>query len=472
MLTALLLLGAGLVGAQVTSTLRYQEGYLDPNKPADPSLTNYYAKGQTYRPRLDQSNMAFDSNETGPTASSPMLTVISPTPFVGPTPVIRPSSVISPTPSVAPSPQMPAQDPGIARPTQGSFSASLAHGYQQNPQNPGFIGPIVPQPVFAVPENIPLIVDVEWLNDALLTRKPIKVLDATASPRHPPVDYKVFRDQYYGNWDRLFSENANADFQRAHIPNSVHFNLDIATYPAWNDPSALYPPDLFQEYVRRLGINQEDHLVIYSRGSLGGALESARVWNLFRIYGHQRLSILDGGLGRWMASNFSISDMDLHIELGNWTAAFDPGLVIGFDELSNVEGNGYCLLNKLYWYNFLDARPKPEFIGLDQPRSTPTTVAQNPPFVGLAATPGIHLPGAKSLPAEDLVRPDGKIYPPADLMQRLRQAGYVAGRESVAAGNTPEEASMVVLALAMTYDSRVRLYNAGILELKLRSLII
>ena len=38
----------------------------------------------------------------------------------------------------------------------------------------------------------------------------------------------------------------------------------------------------------------------------------------------------------------------------------------------------------------------------------------------------------------------------------LKQAGYMPGRESVAAGDDPAEASMVVLALAITQDVKVR----------------
>jgi len=38
-----------------------------------------------------------------------------------------------------------------------------------------------------------------------------------------------------------------------------------------------------QEYVRRLGINAGDEIVIYSRGPFGGVLHAARVWELFRV---------------------------------------------------------------------------------------------------------------------------------------------------------------------------------------------
>lgn len=89
-----------------------------------------------------------------------------------------------------------------------------------------------------------------------------------------------------------------------------------------------------------------------------------------------------------------------------------------------------------------------------------------PPPINVPRRP--HIPGAKSLPAEDLVRPDGFTLPVAEIKTRLQQAGYQPGRESIAAGNTPEESSMVVLALALAQDPKVRLYNAGIPEMRLR----
>lgn len=67
----------------------------------------------------------------------------------------------------------------------------------------------------------------------LQNRRPIRLLDATPSPQRFDMDYRQFRDEYYGRWDRLFGERANVDFQRAHIPTAIHFNFDIATYPAW-----------------------------------------------------------------------------------------------------------------------------------------------------------------------------------------------------------------------------------------------
>ena len=75
----------------------------------------------------------------------------------------------------------------------------------------------------------------------------------------------------------------NRQYERSHIPDSIPFNLNIATYPSWNERQALYPPERFEEYAQRLGINKRDQLVIYARGPMGGMLHAARAWFLFRV---------------------------------------------------------------------------------------------------------------------------------------------------------------------------------------------
>lgn len=45
----------------------------------------------------------------------------------------------------------------------------------------------------------------------------------------------------------------------------------------------MYPADKFEQYVRRLGIDRGDQLVVYARGPMGGMLHAARAWFLFRV---------------------------------------------------------------------------------------------------------------------------------------------------------------------------------------------
>ena len=73
------------------------------------------------------------------------------------------------------------------------------------------------------------------------------------------------------------------------------------------EPNKYYPrniPDktVFQEYVSSLGISNKHHLIIYDRSPYG-FFASSRVWWIFRLFGHENVSILSGGLNAWKAKN-------------------------------------------------------------------------------------------------------------------------------------------------------------------------
>lgn len=68
-----------------------------------------------------------------------------------------------------------------------------------------------------------------------------------------------------------------------HIPDAVHIDLDIATYPSKYQPYANYPPKIFQKYARLLGINKGQHLILYGRDELGGMMFPGRIAWLFKV---------------------------------------------------------------------------------------------------------------------------------------------------------------------------------------------
>ncbi|KAH7695056.1 Rhodanese-like domain containing protein, partial [Aphelenchoides avenae] len=247
----------------------------------------------------------------------------------------------------------------------------------------------------------------------------------------------------------------NVDYQKAHIPSAVHFNLDVGTFPSWNERESLYPPELFEQYVQRLGINANEHIVVYSRGPLGGMLYAARVWSLFRIYGHNRVSILNGGFEAWQAVNLPVDDAAVEITPGTWTARFDPTLLITYEEMTTPASDGYCVLSRLYWYNFLDVRTRNEFFGYAGNR--------------VDGARGNHIPGMKSFPASELVQPDGRFVPIPEIKKRLQHIAYAPEKQSIVAGTSPEEASMVLVALALMGDLKARLFNGGIEEIRIRA---
>lgn len=60
-------------------------------------------------------------------------------------------------------------------------------------------------------------------------------------------------------------------------------DLAVGTYPRLYQAYTMYPPELFQKYMRRLGINTSDVLILYGRGDLHGMLYSCFTAYLLKV---------------------------------------------------------------------------------------------------------------------------------------------------------------------------------------------
>ena len=60
----------------------------------------------------------------------------------------------------------------------------------------------------------------------------------------------------------------------------------------------------FSAYVSSLGISNHHKVVVYDDNELCGAYSSPRVWWMFRAFGHNKVSLLDGGFGKWLSDGY------------------------------------------------------------------------------------------------------------------------------------------------------------------------
>ncbi|WEJ62096.1 sulfurtransferase [Thiomicrorhabdus lithotrophica] len=85
-------------------------------------------------------------------------------------------------------------------------------------------------------------------------------------------------------------------YLKGHIPSSINipftnFNRSINKVKGF-----LIAPLSFQDLMEKNGIKPTDHLVLYSDKTV---LDATRVYWSFDFYGHQKLSVLKGGLAAW-----------------------------------------------------------------------------------------------------------------------------------------------------------------------------
>jgi thiosulfate/3-mercaptopyruvate sulfurtransferase len=90
--------------------------------------------------------------------------------------------------------------------------------------------------------------------------------------------------------------DAHAEFRAGHIPGSRFIDLNAVSDPDSPYVNMLPTADVFSQVVGGLGIGTETQVILYDAGYV-----SARLWWMFRNFGHDRVKILNGGWRRWQA---------------------------------------------------------------------------------------------------------------------------------------------------------------------------
>ena len=144
------------------------------------------------------------------------------------------------------------------------------------------------------------VVSAQWLADNLRAPK-LRVVDATV---HLPDT----------------GRDARAEYLAEHIRGASFFDLSKIADPNNPLPRKFPPVEVFAREVGALGIDNDTHVVAYDTPGLYSA---ARVWWLFRQYGYDRVSILDGGLKTWKAEGRPVEAGDVQsvpavFKAGRW----------------------------------------------------------------------------------------------------------------------------------------------------------
>lgn len=243
----------------------------------------------------------------------------------------------------------------------------------------------------------PPLVDTAWLAEQLGSPR-VKVLDAT-----------FFLP---GQGD------APAQFLREHIPGAIFFDVEAVADPTTDLPHMIPDAQAFAEAVGRMGVGNDDHVVAYG-------LAGPRVWWHFRTMGHDRVSVLDGGLAKWKTEGRPMESGRPHPAPAVFRARPRPELVRDFDQVrAELAAGG----------RVVDARSGERFRG-EAPE----------PRAGLRSG---HMPGATSLPSSSLFAADGTFKSSADLRALLEGAGAGPDMAATATCGSGVTAAMIALARA------------------------
>jgi thiosulfate/3-mercaptopyruvate sulfurtransferase len=269
-------------------------------------------------------------------------------------------------------------------------------------------------PSYVHPEAL---VSTEWLA-AHLSGPKVRIVDATY---HLPTAKRDPRAEY------------NAE----HIPGATFFDIDGISDPSNSLPHMIPKPADFAAAVLALGIDNDHHVVGYDSY---GLMSAARAWWMFRLYGHDRVSVLDGGLAKWKREGRPVEGKPVAPAKTNFTARFRPELVrLKEDVKANIASKAAQVL---------DARSAGRFQGKDpEPR---------------AGLRGGHIPGSCNLPYNLLVDPDAKtVLPAAELRARFQAAGIDPARPVITSCGSGVTACVLALGLHLIGAGSVAVYDGS-----------
>ena len=261
------------------------------------------------------------------------------------------------------------------------------------------------------------VVSAEWLA-AHLDDPSIRIVDATV---HLPDT----------------GRNAKAEYLQEHIPGGGFFDLDLIADPANPLPRKFPPEDVFAREVGKLGIGNETHVVAYDTPGLYSA---ARVWWLFRHYGYDNVSVLDGGLKHWKALGRPLQTGEVECSPASFRLSAGRDLLALWPQVLEASGDSKVQI--------LDARTPGRFAGTEQDRYPGTRAG--------------HIPNSLNLYWADLLDTESRtLLPVAQLRERFSNAGMAWDKPVTATCGSGLTACILALGLHLCGKDDWKVYDGS-----------
>lgn len=241
-----------------------------------------------------------------------------------------------------------------------------------------------------------------------------------------------------GSWHMpQLERDSHAEFSERHIPGAVFFDIDEIADTDSDLPHMLPSPEKFASRVRKLGLGDGARIVVYDATGLGSA---ARVWWMFRVFGHADVAVLDGGLRKWVADGHAVEDGEAPARERHFTARTNSFLVRDLVQVRRAADGGR--------EQILDARARGRFDG-----------SEPEPRAGLR---GGHMPGALNQPFLELYDKDSRTMKSAgELIALYREAGLDLAKPVITSCGSGVTACNLALGLYLLGKEDVAIYDGS-----------
>lgn len=264
------------------------------------------------------------------------------------------------------------------------------------------------------------------------TNSPLVTTEWLADHIHAP-DVRVADASWYLP---QAGRDARAEYESAHIPGAIFFDIDDLSDETNPSPHMLAPAPKFASRMRKLGLGDGNLIVVYDGA---GIYSAARAWWMLRAMGHEDVVVLDGGFPKWKREHRPVEDMIPAPYPRHFTPRLNNAIVRAYDQvLANVTERSEQIT---------DMRGRARFAGREEePRP--------------GVRPG-HIPGSFNIPYTEFIAEDGTMKPVDALTALFRDAGLDITRPITTTCGSGITAAIGLLALNAIGAKSVALYDGS-----------
>ena len=230
--------------------------------------------------------------------------------------------------------------------------------------------------------------------------------------------------------------NSASEYAERHISGARFFDIDGISDQNSDLPHMLPSADEFASKVGALGVGDDSHVVIYDTIGTTGA---ARVWWTFRAMGHAEVSVMDGGLPKWMEEGRQVVSELPSIKPKQKSAKLNSSLVRNLREmLDNIDSGQEVVVDARSAGRFNATEPEPR-----------------------AGMRGGHIPGSRNVPFPDVLNKDRTFKSGREVLAAFELAGVDLTQPMVTTCGSGVTASTLALALFNAGKEDVAVYDGS-----------
>jgi len=250
------------------------------------------------------------------------------------------------------------------------------------------------------------------------------IISATTAYANPPLVDAVWVKTNIGAPNKVFIDlRSKAAYLQAHVPGAIQssYNGDKWRTKKGQVKGMLPSKEHLEKLIGRLGIDNNSHVILMHGGfSAAETAVATRIYWTFKVLGHNKVSILNGGMGVYLKDKSNPTERgDIKPQVKTFTATINSAILATSQEVKTSLENGATLL---------DSRPTDQYMGVNKSGSITRTGT---------------LPGAISVPGRWVTVNDKGTFRSISALKKLyRYASVSDNKNRIVFCNTGHWASL------------------------------